>query len=235
MATGASNAELAVLLVDARKGLLDADPAARHHRQPAGHSPCGAGGQQDRPCRFRPGRCSTRIVVGLRGLRRRPRLQGHHGHSRSRRGMATMFRARSATHALVPGPRLLEHLETVDVEDDRAGRAVADAGAMGQSSRSRFSRLCRHDRRAAASCPATTSSWSPAGQTTRIKSIIGGGRRCRCRAGRRRGDRHARRRDRHCARRHAGRAARPPAGGRPVRRPSRLDVERQAAARAAPI
>ena len=52
MATGASNAELAVLLVDARKGLLSQTQPPRHHREPFGHPPRRAGGQQDRPGRF---------------------------------------------------------------------------------------------------------------------------------------------------------------------------------------
>ena len=66
MATGASNADLAVLLVDARKGLLT---QTRRHAiivAPARHPPRRAGGQQDRPRRLTTARCSSGIVAELR-------------------------------------------------------------------------------------------------------------------------------------------------------------------------
>ena len=47
MATGASNANLAILLVDARKGLLTQTLPPRGDRLAARHSPCRAGRQQD--------------------------------------------------------------------------------------------------------------------------------------------------------------------------------------------
>ena len=67
MATGASTADLAVILVDARKGDPDPDPAAQLHLFAARRPPCGAGGQQDRPGRLRRqrirrNRCRLQIV-----------------------------------------------------------------------------------------------------------------------------------------------------------------------------
>ena len=47
MATGASNAELAVILIDARKGRAHPDQAAQLHRLPVRHPGSGAGGEQD--------------------------------------------------------------------------------------------------------------------------------------------------------------------------------------------
>ena len=47
MATGASTADLAVILVDATRGLLDADAAACLHRLAAGDSERRGGDQQD--------------------------------------------------------------------------------------------------------------------------------------------------------------------------------------------
>ena len=52
MATGASTADLAVLLVDARKGILRADAAPQRDRVDAGRAPRRRRGQQDGPCRL---------------------------------------------------------------------------------------------------------------------------------------------------------------------------------------
>ncbi len=47
MATGASTCDLAILLIDARKGVLDPDPPPQFPRNSSGHSPSGGGGEQD--------------------------------------------------------------------------------------------------------------------------------------------------------------------------------------------
>ena len=52
MVTGASTADLAILLIDARKGILPQTPPARGNRFVAGHPPGGAGGEQDGSGRF---------------------------------------------------------------------------------------------------------------------------------------------------------------------------------------
>ena len=49
MATGASTADLAIILVDARKGILTAIAPPCVHRLAAGHSACGGRDQQDGP------------------------------------------------------------------------------------------------------------------------------------------------------------------------------------------
>ena len=47
MATGASTADLAIVLIDARKGVLRQTRRHSYHRLAARHPACGAGGQQD--------------------------------------------------------------------------------------------------------------------------------------------------------------------------------------------
>ena len=59
MATGASNADLAVMLVDARKGVLTQTRRHSYHRLAARHPPRRAGGQQDRPGRIATARRSS--------------------------------------------------------------------------------------------------------------------------------------------------------------------------------
>ena len=60
MATGASTADLAILLIDARNGVRDAVPAARANRAAARHHRLRARDQQDGPGRLRP-RCLREI------------------------------------------------------------------------------------------------------------------------------------------------------------------------------
>ena len=83
MATGASRADLAIVLVDAAQGRADPDPPPRHHRPPARHPQLRAGGEQDGPGRLRPGpvrgdRATTsppsRDEVGDRRRHRHPGL-----------------------------------------------------------------------------------------------------------------------------------------------------------------
>ena len=62
MATGASTADVAILLVDARHGVRDAVAAARAHRAAARHQRLRPGRQQDGPGRLRPRASSTTSV-----------------------------------------------------------------------------------------------------------------------------------------------------------------------------
>ena len=234
MATGASNAELAVLLVDARKGLLGADAAPRHHRRLLGIRHVVLAVNKIDLVGLRP--------RGVRGHRRRLQRASPPS-SASRTSPAIPMSARygdnvSARSGRMPwyaGPPLLAHLESVDVEDDRAGQAVPLAGAMGQPAAFRFPRLCRHGRRRQRQSRATRSWCCRRARATRVKSIVtADGELAAAQAGDAvtvtladeidvaRGDMLAR-------------AARPPGGRRPVRRASGLDGGGQAASRAAPI
>ena len=103
MATGASTADLAVILIDARKGVLTQTRRHTLHRLPARHPPRGGRGQQDGPRRLRrdPSSGASRPNTGIRRAARastditvHPHL-GAQGRQRHRPGPA---------HALVSGP-----------------------------------------------------------------------------------------------------------------------------------
>ena len=126
------------------QGRADADPAAQLPRLAARHPPRRARGQQDGPGRLLAARCSTRIEARLPRVRRASSasttivcipisaLQGRQHHRR-----------RARTRPGITGPTLIEHLETVEVDDDRAGRPVPHAGAVGQPAEPRLPRLLR--------------------------------------------------------------------------------------------
>ena len=113
MATGASTADLAIILIDARNGVL---PQSRRHAfiaDAAGHPALRGRGQQDGPGGVRRGR-----------LRRDPRrVRGFRAPASALRDLHFIPISaldgdnvvdRSAQHALVStGPALLEYLETV--------------------------------------------------------------------------------------------------------------------------
>ena len=144
MATGASNADLAILLIDARKGLL-----TQTHRHALIVSLLGirhvvlAVNKIDLvdydEATFR------KIVaafeefaepLGFRSLVAIP-ISARVGDNVSAPS------ARTPWHS---GPALLPYLESCDVDEDRAPDAVSAARAMGEPAQSRFSRLCRDDR-----------------------------------------------------------------------------------------
>ena len=107
MVTGASTADLAVVLVDARNGLTEQTPAARLPGHPAPGPAPGAGGQQDGPGRLRPGRVrqDRGRVLRLRGqaAHRRPDLHPDLGPARRQRGPALGQHA-LVRRALAPAP-----------------------------------------------------------------------------------------------------------------------------------
>ena len=121
MATGASTADVAILLVDARHGVRDADAAARAHRAAARHHALRPGGQQDGPGRLRPRASSTTICDDFAELAagaRRPR------DSDERAATATTSSRTSDAHAVVRGAGAAARiLETVEVERERAAGA----------------------------------------------------------------------------------------------------------------
>ena len=111
MATGASNADLAILLVDARKGLLTQTRRHADHRLAARHPPCRAGGQQDRPRRFRRSDLSATSSPTSRPSPRRSDFQLDRRRSRSRRASATTSRRAARARPGTRGRTLLDHLE----------------------------------------------------------------------------------------------------------------------------
>ncbi len=88
MATGASNSDLAVLLVDAQQGHPHPDPAARLYRLAPRHPECGARRQQDRPHRLRRG-ALHRYPERVRRVRGAVQVRHRSSPSRSRRATAT--------------------------------------------------------------------------------------------------------------------------------------------------
>ena len=143
MATGASNADLAIVLVDARKGLL-----TQTHRHSIIVSLLGVRhvvlavnkidlvGYDERI--FRDIVIAYRKFaepLGFRSLLAIP-ISARFGDNVS---------SRSARTPWYQGAHLLEHLERIEVEEDRRAAPVSSACSMDQSSASRFSRLCGHD------------------------------------------------------------------------------------------
>ena len=115
MATGASNADLAVLLVDARKGVLT--QTRRHSlsaRCSASATSCSRSTRSISSTSIRG--VFDEIATDYRGIRRRARLRiARHdpalGAPRRQR-----HRARASARRGIEGPSLLEHLETIDVD-----------------------------------------------------------------------------------------------------------------------
>ena len=223
MATGASNAELAVLLVDARKGLL-----SQTHRHAIIASLLGIRHVVlavnkidlvgfDRAVFEQIASSFSRFAgaLGFKDIKAIP-MSARYGDNVSSRSERTPWYS---------GPHLLDYLETVDVEDDRAGKPFRMPVQWVNRPNSDFRGFAGTIASGSAK-PGDEIAVLPSGQTTRIKRIIGAGGDLDAAQARDSRHRHARRRNRHCARRHACRAARPPAGRRPVRRASGLDVER---------
>ena len=114
MFTGASNAHVAILLVDARAGVLR---QTRRHARIAkllGHQALRRDGEQDRPRRLRPGavrRGRDRTAAdGGPARRRRPDGDPDRRQTRRQRGAPLGPHARGTT-----GPTLLEYLEGVEL------------------------------------------------------------------------------------------------------------------------
>ena len=210
MATGASNADLAILLVDARKGLLTADAAAFADRLAARHPPRRAGRQQDRPRRFRQKRRSTTSSPTI-ATSRASSASRRWSRSRCRRASATTFRRRSARTPWYNGPTLLSHLETRRRRRGPRRRAVPVAGAMGQPAGPRLPRLLPAPSPAARISRGDEIVVANSGRVSKVSGSSTSPTARRDRRGRRRGDGDARRRDRRRARRCAvsRRSARP--------------------------
>ena len=152
MVTGASTADLAIVLVDARNGLTEQTPAARLPGHAAAGAAPGARGEQDGPGRLRAGRvrADRRGVHRVRGQAgdRRPDVHPDLGAARRQRGAAVGQHAvvRRAVAAAPPGAPA----HRVGPEPDRrpVPGAVRDPAAPGhRPGPARLPRLRRPGRR----------------------------------------------------------------------------------------
>ena len=115
MATGASNADLAVMLVDARKGVLTADQAPQPYLLAARHPHVVLAVNKIDLVAESSRTCSDRIVADYLGF-----VAGaEFSHCRADPGVGALWRQCrdnvGATRRGIGGPSLLEHLETVEV------------------------------------------------------------------------------------------------------------------------
>ena len=131
MVTGASTADLAVILVDARKGVLTQTRRHSYLVVAARHPPRRARGQQDGPGRLLAATCFDAIAADYREFAARVGLTDITP-SRCRALDGDNIVERSATMPWYDGPTLMRVIsETVEVGDRRGGRAVPLAGAAG--------------------------------------------------------------------------------------------------------
>jgi len=172
MATGASNADLAVLLVDARKGLL-----SQTHRHAIIASLLGIRHVVlavnkidlvgfDRTVFEQISSSFSRFAGGLgfKDIKAIP-VSARYGDNVSSRSERTPWYA---------GPHLLDYLETVDVEDDRAGKPFRMPVQWVNRPNSDFRGFAGTIASGSASV-GDEIAILPSGQTTRIKRIIGAG------------------------------------------------------------
>ena len=145
MVTGASTADVAVILVDARKGVLTQTRRHTLHRLAARHQARRARRQQAGPGRLRPGGVRPHRG-GLPRVRRQPRAD---------RRPAIPISALRGDNVVEPGanmpwydgPPLAAYLETVEVGQDAVSGPFRLPGAAGHPPRPRLPRLRGHHRR----------------------------------------------------------------------------------------
>ena len=172
MATGASTADVAVVLVDARQGVL-----AQTRRHSIIASLLGI--------RHVVLAVNKIDLVGFDQARVRARSSPTIARSPRSLGFAVdhadpdVGALRRQRHAGGPtnmpwyaGPTLLEHLETIDVDDDAQDAAVPLPGAVCEPAEPRLPRLCRHGRVGLGRGRATRSSVAKSGKASRVKRIV---------------------------------------------------------------
>jgi bifunctional enzyme CysN/CysC len=104
MVTGASTADLAVILIDARKGVLTQTRRHSYLVSPARHPPHRAGGQQDGPGRLLQERV-RRIVADYRAFAEADRHHGVHAAIPMSALLGDNITARARTRPGTHGPR----------------------------------------------------------------------------------------------------------------------------------
>ncbi len=172
MATGASNADLAVLLVDARKGLLN---QTRRHAIIASMLGIRTAvlavnkmdlAKFDRHVFDRIAKSFSDFAGGLgfRNIKAIP-ISARYGDNVSSRSKRTLW---------YKGPHLLDFLETVDVEDDRAGKPFRLPVQWVNRPNSDFRGFAGTIISGSVK-PGDDIAVLPSGQTTKIKRIVGPG------------------------------------------------------------
>ena len=161
MVTGASTADLAVILIDARKGVLTQTRRHTYLAHLIGIRQIVLAVNKMDLVGYDQATFDA-IVADYRAFADVDRHRPLHRHPAVRADRRQYHRARRDAMPWYAGPTLIEHLETVPVDTDRgSGTAVPAAGAMGQPPQSRLPRLRRADRqrhrqarrRRSGSCP----------------------------------------------------------------------------------
>ena len=171
MATGASTCDLAIILIDARHGVHDADQAARVHRLAAGHQARRRRRQQDGPRRLLARRSSSEIKRDYRRSPRGSTCRDLHFIPMSALKGDNVVEP-SANMPWYDGSTLLHYLENVHIASRPQPDRLPLPGAVRQSARTSTS-AASPARSPRASSARATRSWSlPSGSTSRVKSIV---------------------------------------------------------------
>ena len=172
MATGASNADLAVLLVDARKGLLSqtrrhaiiASMLGIRHAVLAVNKIDLVAFDQSVFDQISSSFAEFAATLGFKDIKAIP-MSARYGDNVS---------VRSARMPWYTGPHLLEYLEAIDVEDNRAGKPFRMPVQWVNRPNSDFRGFAGTIVSGAAR-PGDEVAVLPSGQTTRIRTIVGAG------------------------------------------------------------
>ena len=172
MATGASNADLAVLLVDARKGLLSqtrrhaiiASMLGIRHAVLAVNKIDLVAFDQAVFNQISSSFVDFAATLGFKAIKAIP-ISARYGDNVS---------ARSARMPWYTGPHLLEYLETIDVEDNRAGKPFRMPVQWVNRPNSDFRGFAGTIVGGTAR-PGDEVAVLPSGQTTKIRTIVGAG------------------------------------------------------------
>ena len=174
MVTGASTADLAVLLVDARKGVLTQTRRHSYLAQARRHPPLRAGGEQDGPGRLRPGRVRgdrrrlshLRRAGRNRGLGRDPRLRPqrrqYHEPQRGDRLVQRADAARASRHRAARRRRRCRRSRCGCRCNGSTGPTRTSAASRGRSRRERSGRAprCASCRRGGRPGSSASSRWT---------------------------------------------------------------------------
>ena len=135
MVTGASTADLAVILIDARKGVLTQTRRHSYLAHLIGIRNVVLAVNKMDLIDYDQAKYDA-IVADYRAFATQIGIERFHRRCRFRASAATISPAARSNTPWYTGPTLIEHLETVEIDvRRRSGQAVSHAGAMGQSTR----------------------------------------------------------------------------------------------------